>query len=236
MIGRNDTVTISFKLPSFVVLLEVIAGATVLCVLLFNASYPVEELSGVVFVWALAFSAVHFGMYACNELILKRVGRILEQILEVENVAEHLMSARLSPQVVVGFAISLISHLGVTIGVSIIAVGLLTAPLGFTPLTLDTVSAGKFVLVGGSVAWGIQSLLQLLFILAFNSLPDESRCEVVTRLRAEYQTGRQSGRVGNSSRGRIARLSRWFLRHVPIHRMLGKLGGLREMSVLLPRP
>ena len=228
--------TVSFQLPSPVVLLEVIAGASVLCVLLFNTSYPVEELSGVVFVWALAFSVVHFGMHASNELILKRVRRILDHMLEVEDTAEYLASARLSPKVAVGFVISLISHLGVTIGISLIAVGLLVAPLEFTPLTLDTAKVGRFILAGGGVAWGMQVLLQFLFILAFNSLPDESRCEVVARLRAEHQTGSQSGRVESSSRDWIARLSKWFLHHVPIIRMLRKPGGLHKMSVLLPKP
>ncbi len=228
--------TISFRLPGLVVLLEVIAGASVLCVLLFSTSYPVEEVSGVVFVWAFAFSVVTFGMYACNGLIVKRVGRALERILEVENVAEHLTPARSSPKVTVGFLIVLISHLGVTVGASLIAVGLVAAPSGFTPLTFDVVRAGVFILAGGSVAWAIQSSLQLLFVLAFNSLPDESRREVASRLKAEYRADPQPGRVELSSRGKVAGLSGWFLRYVPIQRMLGEPGGLREMSVLLPRP
>ena len=174
---------IYFQVPSLSLLMQVLLGALVGFVVIGRTTYPSEEWSGVLFVWALSYTAVHIGVTGFNKWALKGMTERFEKILGVDDVVEFFKPVWQSPSLTIGFFFAFATILLISTGASLVVIGLVLAPLGFTPPSNGVLWTGIFIMLVGAVGLCSQILMVWIWLRLIKSLPDEGRDEIVAKIK-----------------------------------------------------
>ena len=176
---------IEFWVPSVFGLGHVLAGAAICCLAMGFAGYPVEEWSGVVLVWALAFSATRIGIALFYGWAFRGIEEKFKQVLTrdgIDDLENYFPSLLKVPSVAAGFVFASLTVLATATGASLIIVDLVHSPLGFTEIHSSLRQIGLPMLMAGVAGGVIHVLMIWLWTLATDSLSDEALSEIITKI------------------------------------------------------